>query len=332
MKKIYTFFICVTLLCSTFSVFTGCSASDSGDSNTSGKTETTASSSSTNSKEDGNSQSDDSSATGTRGSTLQILTPSADGTEVYENSSAIIDVSNKSEGYCMVNYIGTSEKVKLQISGPEDLTYTFSLHGGYETFPLTQGDGTYKISVYENIVDTQYATALSASVEVTIENTFGAYLYPNQYVNYEGTTLAVEVSEDLAKNTSSDLDVVMEVYDYIIQNFSYDYDLANTVQSGYLPNVDHTLETKTGICFDYAAVMASLLRMQNIPTRMELGYVDEVYHAWISIYTEETGWINGIIQFNGSSWEMLDPTFASTSSKPENFIPSDSDYILKYVY
>ena len=96
--------------------------------------------------------------------------------------------------------------------------------------------------------------------------------------------------------------------------------------------VDEILEKKTGICFDYASVMATMLRTQNIPTRLEVGYMLEEYHAWISIYIEEQGWINGIIEFDGTQWKLMDPTFASTSKKPKDFIMETDKYTTKYVY
>ena len=53
---------------------------------------------------------------------------------------------------------------------------------------------------------------------------------------------------------------------------------------------------------------------------LEVGYAGEEYHAWISTYIKDKGWINGIIEFDGTSWNMLDPTFASTSDSPKKFI------------
>ena len=96
--------------------------------------------------------------------------------------------------------------------------------------------------------------------------------------------------------------------------------------------MDEILELKTGICFDYAAVMATMLRTQNIPTRLEVGYMLEEYHAWISIYIEDHGWINGIIEFDGTEWKLMDPTFAASSRKPKDFIMETDKYITKYVY
>jgi transglutaminase-like putative cysteine protease len=232
----------------------------------------------------------------------------------------------------MVKYTGSNSKVKLQITGPDQITYTYDLHGDYEVFPLTAGNGSYAVTVFENISDNQYATALSENISITLSNEFGPYLYPNQYVNFTADSLPVAKAEELASSADTDLDVVSAVYNYIIETITYDYDKAATVQSGYLPDVDEIFTTKTGICFDYAAVMATMLRTQGIPTRLEVGYMGEQYHAWISIYTDETGWINGIIEFDGSQWKMLDPTFASTSGSPESFTTENSKYTTKYVY
>ena len=90
----------------------------------------------------------------------------------------------------------------------------------------------------------------------------------------------------------------------------------------------------TGICLDYAAVMASMLRSQRIPTRLEVGYAQDAYHAWISVYTADTGWLNGIIEFDGNVWTLVDPTFgANTDDKTlKKFIGDGSNYILQKMY
>ena len=80
--------------------------------------------------------------------------------------------------------------------------------------------------------------------------------------------------------------------------------------------------------------MTSMLRSQRIPTRLEVGYAQDAYHAWISVYTEETGWLNGIIEFDGNVWTLVDPTFgANTSDKAlKKFIGDGSNYVLQKMY
>ena len=237
-------------------------------------------------------------AAGSRDNTPVVLTGSADGTVTYGNDSVTVDASHTQEGYLMVSYSGSNSKVKLQITGSDEITYTYNLHDGYETFPLTSGSGSYTVGVFENIEGTSYSTLFTQAIDVTIH----------------------------------DLEVIENVYNYIITNFTYDYDKAASVQSGYLPDVDDVLANQTGICFDYAAVMASMLRCERIPTRLEVGYMGDVYHAWISTYIKDKGWVNGIIEFDGNDWKLMDPTFASTSSDPKDFLTQTDEYITKYVY
>ena len=269
---------------------------------------------------------------GSRDNTPVVLTGQADGTVTYGSEGVTIDASHMSEGYIMVSYTGTNEKVKLQITGPDEVVYTYDLHGDYETFPLTAGSGSYTVGVFENIEGTSYSTLFTQTIDVKIDDEFGPYLYANQYVNFNGDSKVVEKAEELSKPCNDDLEVIEQVYNYMISNVTYDYDKAESVQSGYLPDVDEVFEAQTGICFDYAAIMATMLRSQRIPTRLEVGYAGDVYHAWISTYIEEQGWVNGIIQFDGKNWELMDPTFASTSSKPEDFITNTDEYITKFVY
>lgn len=269
---------------------------------------------------------------GSRSSTPIVRVGSADGTSTLGNESVTIDISHTDEGYLMANYTGSNPKVKFQITGPDQVTYTYNLHGGYETFPLTAGNGSYTLGVFEFIEGTTYSTLFTQNIEVSVANQFGPYLYANQYVNFTSGSTVVEKGSQLARPADSDLEVIENVYNYIITNFTYDYDKASTVESGYLPVVDDVYSQQTGICFDYSAVMATMLRTQNIPTRLEVGYKGDVYHAWLSTYISGEGWINGIIQYNGNEWNLMDPTFASTSGAPIDFITENDAYLTKYVY
>lgn len=271
---------------------------------------------------------------GLRGSKPSSLQPSADGNSVYQNETAVIDYSNCADGYFMVQYLGTCPKVKLQLIGPDNITYTYNLTTSPDAFPLSAGSGAYNIAIYENITGNQYSTALSTEIEAAITNPFGAFLYPNQYVTFTPENKACKMAVELAEYSDSDLDVISNVYNYIISHISYDIQKAENIQSGYIPDIDAVLEAGTGICLDYACLMAAMLRSQSIPTQVEVGYVGEAYHAWISTYVEDIGWINGIIQFNGQDWQLMDPTTAAANGDEEleKFIGDGSHYLAKYIY
>ena len=271
-----------------------------------------------------------------RDSTPRVLTPSADGVTVYQNDFASIDTSNTSQGYVMVKYNGTNEKVKLQITCPDQSCYTYLIsdRGAYDTFPLTAGNGSYALQVLENVAGDTYTVSLAQSINVSIEDEFLPFLYPNQYVNFHTDSKAVSKGSDLAKDTYSDLDVVQNIYNYVIKNISYDTKKAQNVSYGYVPDIDDTLSSKKGICFDYAALMTSMLRSQNIPTKLEVGYSGDAYHAWISTYIDDKGWVDDIIQFNGNTWQIMDPTLAATndSAAVKKYVGDGSHYVVKYTY
>ena len=271
-----------------------------------------------------------------RDSTPKVLTPSADGVTVYQNDFASIDASNTSQGYVMVKYNGTNEKVKLRITCPDQSCYTYLIsdRGAYDTFPLTAGNGSYALQVLENVAGDTYTVSLAQSINVNIEDEFLPFLYPNQYVNFHTDSKAVSKGSDLAKDTYSDLDVVQNIYNYVIKNISYDTEKAQNVSYGYVPDIDDTLSSKKGICFDYAALRASMLRSQNIPTKLEVGYSGDAYHAWISTYIDDKGWVDDIIQFNGNTWQIMDPTLAATndSAAVKKYIGDGSHYVVKYTY
>ena len=268
----------------------------------------------------------------------KVRTPTASGTKTASNSLAVIDYSNAAQGYVMVKYNGSVGKIKviIQKSGGTQYRYDLNFKGAYEVFPLTSGSGTYSVGVYENISGTQYAEALSTSVKAEITNSLSPYLYPNQYVYFNKDSQMVSKSNELAKNTTKELDIVANVYSYVVKNVTYDTQKASTLKTIYPPNNDSTLSSGKGICFDYASLMASMLRAQGIPTRVEVGLVSGgTRHAWISVYTQEAGWVNGAIQFDGKSWKLMDPTFASSGGQSTSimqYIGNGKNYTVQNYY
>lgn len=266
-----------------------------------------------------------------------VLVPEASGTATGGGGGATVDYSNCDEGYIMAKFSGGG-KIKLRVTRQASKTYTYDLRsdGKYEVFPLTSGNGTYTVEVFENISGNQYSQAMSTRFEVKLRNSLLPFLYPSQYVNFNSKSTTVAKGAELADDADDQLGVVGNIYNYVVKNISYDENKAKTVKPGYLPKVDAILESNKGICFDYAALMAAMLRSQNIPTRLEVGYVSGgAYHAWISVYVTGAGWINDIIYFDGKNWKMMDPTFASggnQSSSIMKFIGNGKNYSTQYIY
>lgn len=263
------------------------------------------------------------------------LVPTASGETCYGDDSVSIDASNISDGYVMVRYTGHSEKAKAQITIPDGTVYTYTIKGSdYNTFPLTGGNGDYTLKVYEWVVDNSYALAFSQALSVSLNDEFKPFLYPNQYVWFTGDSQVVALGRELSDQSADDLDYVQNSYYYVIRNISYDNDKAENTPTDYVPDIDTILEEKKGICFDYASLMAALLRSQSIPTKLEVGYSGEAYHAWISVYLTESGWVDNIIEFDGKDWVLMDPTLAANNSSKAvaKYIGDGSKYTVKYSY
>lgn len=331
------FFLLLILLFGSSCLLTGCSGSTSskaeanaghsGGSNTDG-------SGGSGSDADGSGSDADSSGQ-KRADAYASLVPTASGETCYGDDSVSIDASNISDGYVMIRYTGRSEKAKAQITIPDGTVYTYTIKGSdYNTFPLTGGNGDYTLKVYEWVVDNSYALAFSKDLSVSLSDEFKPFLYPNQYVWFTGDSQVVALGRELSDQSADDLDYVQNSYYYVIRNISYDNDKAENTPTDYVPDIDTILEEKKGICFDYASLMAALLRSQSIPTKLEVGYSGEAYHAWISVYLTESGWVDNIIEFDGKDWVLMDPTLAANNSSKAvaKYIGDGSKYTVKYSY
>jgi len=236
--------------------------------------------------------------------------PEASGETVYEKNGAHVDASNTDQGYFMANCPG-DKTAMIVAAGKGKLQYFFR-DGSLETFPLQMGDGTYKLQIVEQVSGNKYAAKMAQDIKVKLTDESLPFLYPNQYVNYKADSKAVALSEELCADVTSDADKLDIIFQYVSTNLTYDYDKAKLVQNkdksmtNYLPVIDDVLDKKTGICFDYSALMACMLRVQGIPTRLVIGYADKIYHAWNLVLVDGT-------------WTRYDATFESTGATVKKY-------------
>lgn len=257
------------------------------------------------------------------------------GAIAVEDGEIIVDESGLSKGYVGFS-VKAQDQIVVQIS-KDDYKYTyydFSYDAEPSTIPLTMGNGSYAYSVWEHREGTKYACIGKGEFEVELEDDFQPYLRPSDFVYYHEESEVIEKGEALAKNADTDLDVVKEVYDYVTKNIKYDIEKAEHPMSSIPAEPDETMETGYGICLDYAALAAALLRTQGIPTKMIYGDVGEndIYHAWNMFYTQETGWVTVGFQIKKRfSWYRLDLTF-SASGAPAEYVGDGSNYRDLYTY
>lgn len=249
------------------------------------------------------------------------------------NENVRLDLSAVSEGYVAVSAVSPC-RLKFQVK-KDGITYNYDLssEGEPSFFPLQCGDGHYIFRVMENVADGKYAELYAAECEVALLDEFQPFLRPNDYVSYDRRSASVKKAEELAQESETALDMVGAVYDFVCATVSYDLNKAATVRSGYLSDPDATLSSGKGICFDYAALTAAMLRSQGIPTKMVFGYVspDNAYHAWNMFYTRETGWVTVKFEVRAGTWNRLDLTF-SAGGGDNAFIGNGQNYADLYTY
>ncbi|MGI6260521.1 MAG: transglutaminase-like domain-containing protein [Acutalibacteraceae bacterium] len=266
-------------------------------------------------------------AAGTYSGVISIRQPTASGTMVYTDGVSKIDASNTAQGYVMfyTDYSGGA-RLKLQIKA--SATYNYDVKpGAWYTFPLQMGNGSYEIKVMENTTGSKYRKIYGETISVALSSSLNPFLYPNQFVNYSVSSRAVKKSFDLCVNAAGEAQKVAAIYHYVTTHITYDSAKASSVTSGYLPNVDSVLASGKGICFDYAALTAAMLRAQGIPTRLAIGTKNGMSHAWNYIYLQNTGWIAVKISFSGGKWNFADTTFAAGG-----ITPTESGYTTLRIY
>ena len=143
-------------------------------------------------------------------------------------------------------------------------------------YPLQSGNGQYNVRVMQNTTENKYMELFSAQADVVLDSEFEPFLRPSQRVAYSVDSACVLLASDISAQAADAAAVVSSVYEYIQSNVDYDYDKAQNIVDNkryrdYLPDPDETRLHKEGICYDYAALAAAMLRSQGIPTKLITG-------------------------------------------------------------
>ena len=248
------------------------------------------------------------------------------------NGFVSLDLSTIGQGYFGL-LCKTDKQMLFQVI-KDDATYNYAVINGEEMFfPLQLGDGHYTFRVMENIEGNKYLEYYKSEADVTIADPLDPFLRPNTYSNYTEDSECAKKAKDFAENSADVEEFIEQIYDYVCDNIKYDRELAENVQSGYLPDPDNTMATKKGICLDYASLAAAMLRSQGVPTKIIFGYVapNDVYHAWNKFYTEEGGWTLVEFKVVGKDWNRIDLTF-SANGADNDYIGDGSNYLEVYTY
>lgn len=248
-------------------------------------------------------------------------------------SGTAIDTSNASMGYiCAAG--SSASRLKFQVTkGGETYNYDLPNNGTPAVFPVNMGSGSYTLRIMQNTEGSNYVELDATNADIMLADEFSPFLISNIFCSYNGSSSCVSKARELTSSASNMGEAVKAICTWVAENVSYDTAKAEQLSngSGYVPNPDDTLSSKTGICFDYASLSAAMLRSVGIPTKIITGYVgqDNVYHAWIMVYIDGK-WQSAAFSVDRNTWSRCDVTFASTGST--KYTGDASAYTDKYTY
>lgn len=223
-----------------------------------------------------------------------------------------LDTSSLRQGTIGVSYnSAASKRVKVMIAKASTVyTYDLNTSKPSENFPLQSGAGSYEVTLLENTAGNSYKKIGSTSVELSAEDQTNVFLGSVQNVNWKEARNATALAAKLTAGKKTDTEKAQAIYDYVASAIKYDKELAKTVGTVYIPSADATLVSRKGICYDYASLMAVMLRSSGVPTKLVMGstsYVKE-YHAWNEIYLD-------------GKWVIVDATVDSAYKQAGKSIP-----------
>lgn len=266
--------------------------------------------------------------------------PTSPGTLCATAANGVIDYSNASRGYVSAKYTGSSSRAKLTVERENQKpVYNFdvSVNGTTDYFPLSLGSGEYKITLREiNEKNSKYYVVAEANITVNLESSLAPFLRSNAYAVFDQNSDCVYKAAEVCAGKTDDIEKIAAIFGWVTSNVTYDYDLAKTVQKGYIPDPERTYKLRTGICFDYASLMCAMLRSQSIPTRLVIGYASpDIRHAWNEVYTEKTGWITPELLLKNAGYNIVDSTFYANSkdkAQISSYISNSVNYQAVYYY
>jgi hypothetical protein len=217
-----------------------------------------------------------------------------------------IDQSTVVEGYVKIAYTNeNTSKMKVLVEKDSNkYNYDFDGKGKYENYPLNMGDGEYNIYLLENTEGRNYMIIDEWNITAKINTGNTLYTISNKIVNFENSNAIIEKTKELTKELKSDEDKAKSIYNYIINNVKYDLKKQKTVTTGYVPNIQEVMNSKSGICYDFAAVYAGMLRSVGIPTKLVMGTSKNVkgYHAWNEVFINQ-------------KWVIVDTSYDSQANQ-----------------
>ncbi len=236
-----------------------------------------------------------------------------------------IDQSVLQNGLVRVSYMPTKDVLTKVMISKGDKSYTYSLKSN-DQYPLQLGDGEYTVSVLENVAGNQYKVVQKEKLAVKLTDKNKVFLQSTQIVNWQPDMDGIQKAKQLTEKATTDSEKVTAIYNYIVTTIRYDQAKANTVVTDYVPSIEQTLQSAQGICYDYSALMAAMLRSVDVPTKLVMGRKNDIptYHAWNLVYVKDR-----------NEWLTIDSTYDAAfvqKDLPSTMIKNSAEYVAEKEY
>lgn len=211
-----------------------------------------------------------------------------EGQLVYESEAggerAAIDLSNLHRGFIAVRCEAGRAARLVLAKDEKQQTETIPAARGFTVYPLEMGDGAYTAKIFLHLGGVSYESVLETAFELEIEHEEYRYLIPNHRVPYKADCSVAELARTLRNGAQTEAELVADTANWIVGNIRYTGGPAAPEGEAAAPDLERVLAEKAGICTDFAALFAALLRINQIPCKMVFGMVETpegpVYHAW----------------------------------------------------
>jgi len=213
----------------------------------------------------------------------------------------VVSTSLSSQGIVAVDIkTNSTSRMKLKVAKGNEALYYDVDSDHHVDVPLQMGDGAYTIKVFRHIVKNDYQAVYTEDVSFTAQNPNDVFLASSDIVNMRASSNVSTLTQDVVGNATDDRKKVERIAGFVVQDFKYDKHKVGTLTTDYIPNIDTVISDKSGICYDFAALTAAMLRQAGIPAKLVMGYRNdsEVYHAWNEVLVDgewlviDTTWDN----------------------------------------
>lgn len=184
------------------------------------------------------------------------------------------------------------------IISKDNQAYTYAIGQMRESLALQMGPGFYTIELYTASEKGEYALISTDFAFLSEEASAQVFLNSTQNIQWSKDMPAIQFAQALTEGLKTDREKVEAIYDYLLNHLAYDDQKAQVIDGTYLPNIEETFDTNTGVCYDFSSLFASMLRSANIPAKLVTGYKNDIstFHAWNQVLLD-------------GQWQTIDVTY-----------------------